>query len=76
MTYFFDVFLRLPKLRLRDTNQRVLRPFNEDDNREESAEPSDQSFGEIIKNERGLKGTVPRGTHDTLDATYESLVGS
>jgi hypothetical protein len=74
MTYFFDVFLRLPKLRLCDTNQGVLRPFNEDDNREETAEPTDKEIGEIIKNEKGFKGTIPRGTHNTLDATYESLV--
>jgi len=74
MTHLFDVFLRLPKLRLKDTNQKVLKPFDDDENREETAEPCDQPIGSIIKNEKGFKGTIPRGTHDTLDASYESLV--
>ena len=71
--HFFDVFLRLPKLRLRDTNEKHLKPFNDDDNREETAEPTEQPIGNIVRGYPGFKGTLPRGTHNTLDASYESL---
>ena len=69
----FDVFLRLPRLRLRDTNEKHFKPFNDDDNREDTAEPMEQPMGGIVKRSPGFKGTLPRGTHDTLDASYESL---
>jgi hypothetical protein len=71
--HFFDVFLRLPKLRLKDTNERHFEPFNDDDNREETSQPTEQPIGDIVKQNPGFKGTLPRGTHNTLDASYESL---
>ena len=56
--HLFDAFLRLPKLRLKDTNEKHLKPFNDDNNTEETAEPTEQPIGNVIKKDPGFKVSV------------------
>ena len=68
----FDIFLRLPKLQLKDANEKQFKPFT-DDIGQDNAEPSHQPLGDVLKRNPGFKGTMHRGTHNILDASYESL---
>ena len=56
--HLFDAFLRLPKLRLKDTNEKHLKPFNDDNNTEETAEPTEQPIGNVIKKDPGFKVSI------------------